>query len=119
MISFVRETRGARLRRRDRVARRALPRPGRVRGELVSTGREPEESAIGCFALLEQAATFYERTLWDSAGRRDGAGVSRRGAGSQEEICHEFRLGLSLGGESLARKALEKGFPREELPQPG
>ena len=65
-------------------------------------------------ALLEQAASFYERTLWDS----EAGGMARdylKGRGLNEEICHEFRLGLALGGTSLARKALEKGFAREEL----
>jgi DNA primase len=65
-------------------------------------------------ALLEQAASFYERTLWDS----QAGGMARdylKGRGLNEEICREFRLGLALGGTSLARKALEKGFAREEL----
>src|SRR6478735_10484167 len=65
-------------------------------------------------ALLEQAASFYERTLWDS----EAGGMARdylKGRGLDEEICREFRLGLALGGSSLARKALEKGFTREEL----
>ena len=65
-------------------------------------------------ALLEQAASFYERTLWES----QAGGMARdylKGRGLNEEICHEFRLGLALGGTTLARKALEKGFTREEL----
>ena len=65
-------------------------------------------------ALLDQAASFYERTLWDS----QAGGMARdylKGRGLNEEICREFRLGLALGGTTLARKALEKGFTREEL----
>ncbi len=65
-------------------------------------------------ALLEQAASFYERTLWDS----QAGGMARdylKGRGLGEEICREFRLGLALGGTSLARKALAKGFTHEEL----
>jgi DNA primase len=65
-------------------------------------------------ALLDQAATFYERTLWDS----QAGGMARdylKGRGLNEEVCREFRLGLALGGTSLGRKALEKGFTREEL----
>jgi DNA primase len=65
-------------------------------------------------ALLEQAASFYERTLWES----QAGGMARdylKGRGLNEEICREFRLGLALGGTTLARKALEKGFTREEL----
>ncbi len=35
-----------------------------------------------------------------------------KGRGLNEEIAREFRLGLALGGTSLARKAIEKGFTR-------
>src|SRR6476646_9762995 len=66
------------------------------------------------FALLDQAATFYERTLWDS----EAGGMARdylKGRGLAEDACRAFRLGLALGGDSLARKALAKGFTREEL----
>jgi DNA primase len=64
--------------------------------------------------LLEQAAGFYERYLWES----QAGGLARdylAGRGLREEVCREFRLGLALGGTTLARKALEKGFTREEL----
>ena len=65
-------------------------------------------------ALLDQAATFYERYLWES----QAGGKARdylAGRGLREEVCREFRLGLALGGTTLARKAYEKGFTREEL----
>ena len=64
-------------------------------------------------ALLEQATSFYERHLWDSPA---GEPVREYLVGRElhEPICREFRLGLSPG-EGLARKALEKGFTREEL----
>ena len=65
-------------------------------------------------ALLEQAAKFYERYLWESeAGAPAREYLSGRGLG--EAVCREFRLGLAPGGPTLVRKALEKGFPREEL----
>ncbi len=64
--------------------------------------------------LLEAAASFYERYLWDSQ-----AGSLARdylaGRSLAEEICREFRLGLALGGQTLVRKALERGFALEEL----
>ena len=41
-----------------------------------------------------------------------------KGRGLNEEVCREFRLGLALGGDRLARKALEKGFTHEELAPP-
>jgi DNA primase len=65
-------------------------------------------------ALLESAAVFYERYLWDSqAGSLARDYLAGRGLG--EEVCREYRLGLALGGATLARKATEKGFTREEL----
>jgi DNA primase len=68
--------------------------------------------------LLEQAASFYERVLWDSetgAGARDYL-ASR---GLEETTCREFRLGLSPRGATLARKARDKGFTSEELAAAG
>jgi DNA primase len=66
------------------------------------------------YAVLEQAASFYERTLWDSQ-----AGSLARdylaGRGLREEVCREFRLGLALGSNALTRKAVEKGFTLDEL----
>jgi DNA primase catalytic core len=70
------------------------------------------------FALLEQAAAFYERTLWESSGAsavRDY--VESRGLG--EDVCREFRLGLSPAGATLAHKAREKGYSRDELLEAG
>src|ERR687888_966920 len=66
------------------------------------------------FALLDAAASFYERYLWDSqAGSLARDYLAGRGLG--EDVCREYRLGLALGGATLARKALDKGFTREEL----
>src|SRR4051794_18940472 len=65
-------------------------------------------------ALLEQATSFYERYLWDaSAGEPARAYLESRSLG--EEICREYRLGLAPGGQTLARKAREKGFTPAEL----
>jgi len=69
-------------------------------------------------ALLEQAASFYERVLWESS---EGAGVrdylASRGLG--EHVCREFRLGLSPRRGSLSAKAREKGFSAEDLAAAG
>jgi DNA primase len=65
-------------------------------------------------ALLEQAASFYERYLWESqaaAFARDYL-VEERGFG--EEVCRLYRLGYAPGGQALARAAGEK-FTAEEL----
>jgi DNA primase len=66
------------------------------------------------FSLLDAAATFYERYLWESpAGSLARDYLAGRGLGV--DICREFRLGLALGGTTLARKAIEKGFTPEEV----
>src|SRR5687767_78404 len=64
-------------------------------------------------AVLDQAAAFYERHLWETAaGAPVRAYLESRGLG--EEVCREFRLGLSPGA-GLAEKAKEKGFGADEL----
>jgi DNA primase len=69
-------------------------------------------------ALLEQAASFYERTLWDSSQAVDARGyLASRGL--DEETCRAFRLGLSPGGSTLVTKAREKGFTQQELQEAG
>jgi DNA primase len=68
------------------------------------------------YALLEQAASFYERVLWSESGTAVQEYLSSRGL--SEEACREFRLGLSSGG-SLAKKAREKGFTPDELTAAG
>src|SRR5256885_302555 len=55
-------------------------------------------------ALLERAAEFYARTLWESeagAGAREY--LASRGLG--EDVCREFRLGYAPGGARLASRA--------------
>ncbi len=64
--------------------------------------------------LLDSSASFYERYLWESqAGSLARDYLAGRGLG--EEVCREYRLGLALGGTTLTRKALARGFTREEL----
>ena len=68
--------------------------------------------------VLDQAATYYERTLWETevgSYARDYL----KGRGLSEEIARTFRLGLSLGGDALTRKARAKGFTRDELAAAG
>jgi DNA primase len=70
------------------------------------------------YAVLDAAASFYERYLWDSqAGIEARAYLEGRGLG--EEVCREYRLGLAAGGSTLARKAAEKGFTGQELAAAG
>jgi DNA primase len=67
------------------------------------------------YALLEQAASFYERYLWESpAGEVAREYLKGRGLG--EEVSRLYRLGLSPSdGRRLAQKAREKGFSDDEL----
>jgi len=70
------------------------------------------------FAVLDQAASFYERYLWEAeAGEPVREYLAGRGLG--EEVCREFRLGLAPGGQALSRKAEEKGFTVKELQDAG
>ena len=65
-------------------------------------------------SLLEDAASFYSRYLWDTAAGEFARGyLAERGL--TEEVCRDFRLGLSPGGDRLAAKAREKGYSQDEL----
>jgi len=65
-------------------------------------------------ALLERAAEFYARMLWEAeAGATAREYLASRGLG--EEICREFRLGYAPGGATLARRAADEGYTQEEL----
>jgi DNA primase len=64
--------------------------------------------------LLDQAASFYQRSLWEAAGAEDARSyLAGRGLG--EEVCRLFRLGFAAGGQTLARKARDSGFTQDEL----
>ena len=70
------------------------------------------------YALLDQAASFYERVLWETPAGEPVLGyLTSRGLG--EDVCREFRLGLSPAGAKLSKGAGEKGFNREELAAAG
>jgi DNA primase len=66
------------------------------------------------FEVLEAAAAFYSRYLWESAAAepvRDYLTTRHLG----EEVCKQFRLGISPDGRMLPGKARERGFSQEEL----
>jgi DNA primase len=85
--------------------------------ELTPQFEESRKRRERLHALLDQAASFYERHLWETA-----AGIPVRAylesRGLAEPACREFRLGLSPG-RGLAEKAQEKGFTRDELRRAG
>jgi DNA primase len=95
----------------------------RFRIDLEYEDVSPEQAAkrsrrVRLQELLDDAASFYERALWETevgSFARDYL----KGRGFSEAIAREFRLGLSLGGDSLARKAQAKGFARDELEAAG
>ena len=65
-------------------------------------------------ALLERAAEFYARMLWESdAGAGARSYLASRGLG--EDVCREFRLGYAPGGARLASRAVQEGYTQEEL----
>ena len=69
-------------------------------------------------ALLERAAVFYSRVLWESeqgAGAREY--LASRGLG--EDVCREFRLGYAVAGSALTKRAGEEGYSRDELLETG
>ena len=78
--------------------------PARVRGVVARRGGAPA-ARQRLHDLLEQAARFYERYLWES----QGGGLARdylAGRGLGEEICREFRLGLAPAARrSRARRS--------------
>jgi DNA primase len=69
------------------------------------------------YSLLDQAASFYERVLWAESGAAVQEYLASRGL--RDDVCREFRLGLSRPGGTLAGKAREKGFSRDELAAAG
>jgi DNA primase len=65
-------------------------------------------------ALLERAAEFYSRVLWDSElGAPAREYLASRGLG--EEVCREFRLGYAPGAARLASRAAQEGYAQDEL----
>ena len=92
----------------------------RVTLEYEETSPQFEESRKRrgrLHAVLDQAAVFYERHLWETAaGEPVRRYLESRGLG--EAACREFRLGLSPG-TGLAQKARQKGFTRDELRRAG
>ena len=109
MITFVAGDRGPRLRRRDRVARRPVQRPARVRGRVAGGGRARGGGASGSTRCSSRRPRSTSATS-GTARRASRSADYLAGRGLGEDVCREFRLGLSPGGNSLARKAREKGF---------
>jgi DNA primase len=116
-ISFVRETEGL-----DFVgAVEFLADRFRVPVEYEESSPQADEERRRrerLYALLEQAAAYYERLLWESdEGAPAREYLESRSLG--EEAAKEFRLGLSPAGAQLVGKAKEKGYAPAELAAAG
>jgi len=112
VVTFVRETEGL-----DFVgAIEWLAERFRVPLEYEESSPEADQSRKRrerLYAVLDQAAAFFERHLWEGpSGAPVREYLASRGLG--EEVAKEFRLGLSPG-QGLAAKAREKGFTADEL----
>jgi DNA primase len=64
--------------------------------------------------LLERAAGYFERYLWESEGG-EAARAYLSGRGFGETVCKEFRLGFSPGGSALVGRARQEGYTGDEL----
>ncbi len=91
----------------------------KIEREESSPAAERERERRGrLLELLELATDYYERYLWEAkAGASVREYLASRNLG--EEVCKEFRLGLSPGGSRLVPKAREKGFSPEEIAAAG
>lgn len=83
----------------------------------VDSGRRDRESRL--LVLLDRTAAFYERYLWESkSGQTAREYLASRGLG--EEICREFRVGLSpKEWQGLYARASRQGFTAQELEEAG
>jgi DNA primase len=113
LISFVRETEGLDF---AQAVEWLADRTGtQLEYEETSPAQEAKRKRRDRLeSLLEDAASFYSRYLWDTAAGEPVRGyLAERGL--TEEVCRDFRLGLSPGGDRLAVKAREKGYAQDEL----
>ena len=93
----------------------------RVTLEYEETSPQQEESRKRrdrLHAVLDQAASFYERHLWETAaGAPVRAYLESRGLG--EAVCREFRLGLSPGQRARRRRRGRRASRATSCAAPG
>lgn len=113
LITFIRETEGLDF---AQAVEWLADRTGtQVEYEETSPAQEAKRKRRDRLeSLLEDAASFYSRYLWDTAAGEPARGyLAERGL--TEEVCRDFRLGLSPSGDQLAGKARAKGYAQDEL----
>jgi DNA primase len=81
------------------------------------TGRRDRDARL--LQVLEKAATFYQRYLWESpTGQGAREYLEKRGLGPK--VCEVFRVGLSPDEwRGLHRRATKEGFSDRELEDAG
>lgn len=86
-------------------------------GATRDVSRRDREARL--LLLLEKAAVFYERFLWETEkGRVAREYLQKRGLG--EEICRTFRVGFSPDEwRGLSGRAAKQGFTDRELEEAG
>ena len=113
LITFVRESEGLDFAEAVEwlAQRQGIPLRYEESSPRADAGRRHRERLL---ALLEAAASFYTRHLWETAA---GAPVRAylEARELRPEVCRRFRLGFSPGADLLATRARAKGFSQEEL----
>jgi DNA primase len=86
-------------------------------GAGLDPGRKDRDARL--LQLLDKAALFYQRYLWESqSGQAAREYLERRGLG--REVCGAFRVGLSPDEwRGLHRRAAKEGFSDRELEDAG
>ena len=113
--------RGERGRRLRRARSSGSPTASTCRSSTRSRRRRPTPRAGGASGCTRCSSRRRRSTSATSGTARPASRCARtsRARGLEEPICREFRLGLSPGGNSLVRKAREKGFTQDELAAAG
>ena len=86
-------------------------------GAGPDAGRKDRDARL--LQVLDKAATFFERLLWESEnGRGAREYLEKRGLG--EEVCRKYRAGVSPPGwRGLHGRATKEGFTDRELEDAG
>ena len=86
-------------------------------GAGLDPGRKDRETRL--LLVLEKAATFYQRFLWETeSGRGAREYLEKRGLG--EQVCRTFRVGYSPDNwRGLHSRAAKEGFTDRELEEAG
>ncbi|MCB0877692.1 MAG: DNA primase [Thermoleophilia bacterium] len=80
--------------------------------------QKQHQSRRRLFELLDAATAFFEHALWNAASAQIARDyLAERGV--TQDTARAFRLGYSPDGDVLTRKAMERGFSKQELDATG